>query len=171
MQAIAVEAAVSVQSVALAGSKSALLIAAFEQGFAGDEGRQPLAERPAMQTIMSLPPQEALPRYSEFLAAANAKSAGVWIALRVAAETDEGVALVLADLLERRHRDMLIAVGWAHSRGLIRGDATNDERAQMLAHLASAETYRYYTVDCDWSALRYSVWLATAIERVVFSGF
>ena len=170
MRAIAGEAGVSVQSVTLAGTKSALLLAAFEQHFAGDEGRQPLAERPAMQRIMALEPDEALGAYADFLASANAAAGGVWIALRVAAETDPEVAGVLEDMLQRRHRDMLIAVGWARSRGLVSGDTPDDERAQVLAHVAAPETFRYYTGECGWSARRYATWLATAIGRLVFQG-
>src|SRR5690349_21444219 len=71
MAAIATAAGVSVQSVHLAGPKSALLMAAFETAFAGDEGPQPLAVRPALVEIMSLADSaEAIGRYVEYIALA-----------------------------------------------------------------------------------------------------
>ena len=47
IKAIAAEAGVSIPTVHLNGPKHALLIAAFERTFAGDEGRHSLAERQA----------------------------------------------------------------------------------------------------------------------------
>jgi AcrR family transcriptional regulator len=170
MANIAATASVSVQSVQLAGTKSALLLAAFEQAFAGDEGRQSLAARPALQEIMQLPVEAALQGYTDFLATANERSAGVWLAMRDAAETDADVAAVLADMLVRRHTDLLVAIAWAGSRGLLAGHTDADARAQMLADVASAESFRYYTRECGWTREEYRRWMHASITRLVFAG-
>jgi len=167
MAAIAKEAGVSVQSVHLAGPKSALLMSAFELSLAGDEGTHPLYERPAIAEIMSLPPAEALPAYVRFLAEANARTAGIDHALYVAAETDEAVAALVADLNERRHRDIRMAITWCEGHGLLHGDIDPDERTETLTYLVSPEAYRFFVRERGWSDERYGAWLTDAIERLV----
>ncbi|GAA2228688.1 TetR/AcrR family transcriptional regulator [Herbiconiux moechotypicola] len=168
MAAIAKEAGVSVQSVHLAGPKSALLMAAFELALAGDEGTHPLHERPAVAAIMQLPPAEALPAYLAFLAEANARTAGIDRALYVAAETDETVAALVADLNTRRHADIGAAIAWSAAHGLLHGDVDPDERTEVLTHLVSPDTFRFFTQERGWSVDHYTRWLGDAIQRLVF---
>jgi len=170
MAAIAREAGVSVQSVHLAGPKSALLMAAFEIALAGDEGTHPLSERPAVAAIMELPPAEALPAYVRFLAEANARTAGVHHALYVAAETDETVARLVADLDRRRHADIRRAVDWCAAHGLLRGDADARERTEVLTFLVSPDTYRFFVRQRGWTDAQYERWLGEAIARLVLGG-
>jgi AcrR family transcriptional regulator len=170
MAAIAREAGVSVQSVHLAGPKSGLLLAAFELSLAGDEGTHPLHERPAVAAIMQLPPAEALPAYLAFLAEANARTAGIDRALYVAAETDGVVADLVADLDRRRHDDLRAAIAWCDAHGLLHGDADAEERAEVLTHLVSPGTYRFFCSERGWSDAHYRAWLGTAIERLVLGG-
>ncbi|MCS5733459.1 TetR/AcrR family transcriptional regulator [Herbiconiux daphne] len=167
LPAIAKEAGVSVQSVHLAGPKSALLMAAFELSLAGDEGTHPLHERPAVAAIMQLPPAQALPAYVQFLAEANARSAGVDRALSVAAETDVAVAALVADLNQRRHLDIRMAITWCDAHGLLHGDADPDERTETLTWLVSPATYRFFAHERGWSDDHYRAWLGDAIERLV----
>lgn len=170
MPAIAKEAGVSPQSVHLAGPKSALLMGAFELALAGDEGTHPLYERPALAAIMQLPPAEALPAYVRFLAEANARTADISHALYVAAETDDAVAALVADLGERRHRDIRMAITWCDAHGLLRGDDDPDERTEVLTYLVSPETYRFFARERGWSDEHYGRWLGAAIERLVLGG-
>lgn len=167
MAAIAREAGVSVQSVHLAGPKSALLMASFEVALAGDEGTHPLHERPAVAAILALPPDEALPAYARFLAEANARTAGISRALYVAAETDVAVATLVADLDARRHRDIGRAITWCIERGLLSRDVDVDQRTDVLTHLVSPETYRFFVRERGWSDERYQDWLSDAIGRLV----
>ena len=167
MAAIAREAGVSVQSVHLAGPKSALLMASFEVALAGDEGTHPLHERPAIAQTMTLPPDEALPAYVSFLAEAIARTAGISRALYVAAETDETIAALVADLDERRHRDIRAGILWCIDRGVLQGDIDVDQRTDVLTHLVSPETYRFFVRERGWSDDLYREWLLGAIERLV----
>jgi AcrR family transcriptional regulator len=167
MTAIATEAGVSVQSVHLAGPKSALLMAAFELSLAGDEGTHPLHERPALAAVMALPPAEALPAYVHFLAQANARTAGIDHALYVAAETDDAVAALVADLNERRHHDIRMAITWCDAHGLLGDDVDADERTETLTHLVSPGTYRFFVHERGWSDEHYERWLSDAIDRLV----
>ncbi len=167
MAAIAKEAGVSVQSVHLAGPKSALLMAAFELSLAGDEGTHPLHERPAVAAIMELPPAEALPAYVRFLAEANSRTAGIDHALYVASETDEAVAALVADLNTRRHADIRMAITWCGAHGLLHGDVDPDERTETLTHLVSPGTYRFFVRERGWDDEHYRRWLSDAIDRLV----
>ena len=93
MRAIAQEAGVSVESVYLTGSKPSLLLAAFEQLFAGDEGSHSLTERPAIAEIMAMPDTAAaIDHYVDFVAEANGRAIGLWRAMRSAADQDGQVA-------------------------------------------------------------------------------
>ncbi len=89
LRAIAERAGVSIQSVHLAGPKAALLIAAFERTFAGDEGRHSLLERPELAEIVAEPdPAVVLDRYVAFLVDANQRASGIVHAMRAAADAD-----------------------------------------------------------------------------------
>lgn len=167
MTAIARAAGVSVQSVHLAGPKSALLIAAFEISLAGDEGAHPLHERPAVAAIMQLPPAEALPAYIRFLAEANARTAGIDRALYAAADTDDAVAALVDDLNVRRHDDIRMAITWCEVHGLLHGSVDPDERTETLTYLVAPATYRFFVHERGWSSARYQAWLSDAITRLV----
>lgn len=168
MPAIAKSAGVSVQSVHLAGPKSALLMAAFELSFAGDEGSHSMMERPQMAHIFGLDPDAAVSEYCRLISEANAKSYGVFHALHTAAEVDSEVAAMVADLDQRRHQELVGGLDWLAERGMIVGVGTMDQRAQVWAFLSSPETYRYYVKLRDWSHELYTVWLRHSIEQLVF---
>lgn len=167
LRAIAAEAGVSVQSVHLAGPKSALLLAAFERTFAGDEGRHPLSERPEMVAILAEDDTAVmLSRYVAFIAMANERSAAIWTALVAAADADAHARAAAADLEERRRSEM---VGGAHlmlSRGLIAPDAIA-ETADVLGFLTAPHTFVYFVLESGWTVDRYREWLRVGIERLV----
>jgi AcrR family transcriptional regulator len=159
MKAIAAEAGVSVQSVHLAGSKAALLIAAFERSFAGDEGSHSLAERPAMVEIMSRPDvDDVLSGWLDYVTEANARTAGISRAMTVAAEVDPLAAEAVADLDARRRRDLGLAAGWAVGRGIL-APAGADQATDELNHLVGPETYDFLVRRSGWSAAQYRAWL------------
>ncbi|MEI4272218.1 TetR family transcriptional regulator [Klenkia sp. LSe6-5] len=168
MPAIAAAAGVSVQSVHLAGPKSALLVAAFGVAFIGDEGQQALTDRPELEQIMSLPPAEALPAYASFLTAAHARSARIWQALRAAATTDPVVAGLVDALEARRYADFERAVAWAGERGVLVGPGDPAVRADVMAWLAAPETYVWFTRDRGWTGQQYAAWLVHALTTQAF---
>jgi AcrR family transcriptional regulator len=170
LKAIAAEAGVSVQSVHLAGPKSSLLLAAFERTFAGDEGRQPLADRPIMIDIFSeKDPAVLLQRYVAFLADANQRSAGISRALASAADADPAARAAADDLEARRRAEMSNAALFIADRGLIDvGDAPL--AADVIGYLTSTQTFLYFVEDSGWSLERYRTWLTTALLRLVLNG-
>ncbi len=166
MKAIAEEAGVSVQSVHLAGSKAALLIAAFERTFAGDEGRHSLSERPALIEILARESvADVIDGWLDFVADANRRSARISRAMSVAAEVDPLAAEVVADLDARRRRDLGIAAGWAVGRGML-APARADRAADELNHLVGPETYDFLVLRSGWSDVEYRAWLREALGDV-----
>lgn len=159
MKGIAQEAGVSVQSVHLAGSKAALLIAAFERAFAGDEGRHSLSERPAMAEIMAREdPLEAMRGWLDYVTQANARTAGLVRAMTVAAETDAIAADAVADLDTRRRSDIHLAAQWLIERGMLRPDEA-EQATDELNHLVGPETYAFFVTRSGWDEQRYRHWL------------
>ncbi|MEV7692883.1 helix-turn-helix domain-containing protein [Microbacterium sp. NPDC089189] len=159
MKAIAAEAGVSAPTVQLHGPKHALLIAAFETAFAGDEGAHSLTERPAIADIMAEPDFEtALERYVGFLTEANRRSAAIVRAMMAAADADPAARASYAELESRRQRDMVLAAGWFASRGRIPA-ARVPVAADVLGHVTGPDTYLHFTQARGWTHERYAAWV------------
>lgn len=166
MKAIAAEAGVSVQTVQLHGPKHALLIAAFETSFAGDEGTHSLTERPLIAEIMAEPEFEtALERYVAFLTEANRRSAAIVQAMMAAADADAAARAAYLELEERRQRDMRLSAGWFASRGRVT-EAAIDVAADVLGHLTGPATYLHFTHARGWSDDQYAAWVATQLAHL-----
>lgn len=167
MKGIAEEAGVSVQSVHLAGSKAALLIAAFERAFAGDEGRHSLSERAEMAEIMSRSdPQDAMRGWLDYVTSANARTAGLSRAMTVAAETDPLAAEAVSDLEERRRRDIGIAARWLAERDLVREEDA-PQVTDELNYLVGPESYAFLVTRSGWEVGRYRAWLEDSLSSIL----
>lgn len=159
MKDIAEEAGVSVQSVHLAGPKAALLIAAFERAFAGDEGRHSLSERPAMAEIMSrADPLDAVRGWLDYVTQANVRTAALVRAMTVAAETDAIAAEAVADLDARRRSDIRLAAQWLTERGML-SPREMEQATDELNHLVGPETYAFFVTRSGWDTPKYRHWL------------
>jgi AcrR family transcriptional regulator len=167
MPAIAEEAGVSVQSVRLAGTKPGLLIAAFEVSFAGDEGGHALHERPEIAEIAARADlDDALAGWLDYVAAANARTAGLSRAMVTAAETDAVAATVVADLDARRRRDLRFAADQLVERGLLRA-ADAATAADQLDFTIGPEAYAFFVRRCGWSPKRYRSWLDDEMRGMI----
>lgn len=163
LKAIAAEAGVSVQSVTAAGTKAALLVAAFERAFSGTEGRESLADRPDVAAIMGQPDTaEALRQYLDYVADANRRTSGIVRAMEAAAQVDATAASALADLEQRRRGDMSLAAGWFAQRGLI-PPADIPRVADELGYVVGGEAYAYFVVLRGWSDAEYRAWLGRSL--------
>lgn len=166
LRSIAAEAGVSVPTVQQQGPKHALLIAAFEVAFAGDEGAHALAERPAMAAIMSEPDVDiAIDRYVAYLDEANVRAAGIVRAMAAAADADPMAREAYQELEGRRQRDMAIAAGWFVGRGLIPADRALDA-ADLLGYILSADAYVYFTGSRQWTREQWMRWTAHQLRRL-----
>lgn len=167
MKGIAVAAGVSVQSVHLAGSKSALLVAAFERARRGDEGGTGPTEAPPIADILDRTDiDEAMRVWLDGVAQAHRRSAGLARAMAIAGETDAVAAAAMADLDARRRRDLRVASTWLVTRGLL-GAGDIDEVTDELSYLIGPETYAFFVTRSGWSDARYRSWLERALRDVL----
>ncbi|WP_193755326.1 TetR/AcrR family transcriptional regulator [Microbacterium testaceum] len=163
IKAIAAEAGVSIPTVHLNGPKHALLIAAFERTFAGDEGLHSLTERPALVEIMSEPDTDtAIGRYVDFLIEANQRSAAIVRAMLAAADSDAEVRAAYLELEMRRHRDMTIGAGWFLQRERIRVDQVAIA-ADVLGLITGPDPWTHLTVTRGWDVDAYRSWLTAQL--------
>lgn len=167
MRAIADEAGVSVQSVNLAGPKSALLFAAWQHAFAGDEGAHSLLERPEMAQILAEPDAAvALTRFVAFVVQGNAKGAAIWRAMKAAADSDPQVRAAVSAQDVRRRADLALGAGWFVSRGLV-DPADQQVAADVLGFLTAEEAFLYFVEDSGWPLDRYEAWMLQSIRMLV----
>ncbi|WP_382309901.1 TetR/AcrR family transcriptional regulator [Herbiconiux sp. UC225_62] len=167
---IASEAGVSVETVKLSGPKRSLLLAAFEQAFAGSEGRETIAERDIGQGIQQLDDEALVPGFVHFVAEANRRTSGLWAGFLSAASSDPLVKEELDDLLERRRADFLASVDVLEGRGMVGPGLDDGERrelADILSFLVSPESHEQLVTQSGWSKERYEAWLVDAIARLV----
>lgn len=169
---IASAAGVSVESVKVHGPKRALLLAAFELTFGGEAGESSLTERPEIAAIAALDdPERMLAELVPFIAAANARTSGLWATFTAAARDDAEVGTVLAALLERRHADYGAMVGLLAERGLpplTRLDAAGRRAlADALSFVMSPEGHQQLVGESGWSFERYAAWLLAAVGTLI----
>lgn len=166
---IADRAGVSTETVKANGPKRALLLSAFDQSFAGDEGDEPLAESDAAQDLVEIADDdEFLATLAGFVAAANARTSVLWGEYLAAANADPVIAEALTGLLQRRHLDFRSAVDLFVSRGMTNHIEDVDEAAATLSFLWSPESHQQLVLQSGWSLERYERWLAEA-ARLQFS--
>ncbi|KRC61373.1 hypothetical protein ASE14_10830 [Agromyces sp. Root81] len=171
---IAREASVSVETVKLNGPKRELLLASFEQLFAGDEGHEGVSEREVGRRIMEIrDPDEMLAAWVRFVAEANARAGRLWRSVVSAGTSDPLVREALEAQQVRRHADFRAAIDLFVERGMLRGeapgDAERDRLADVLSFLASPEAYEQLVETAGWSQPKFETWLAGAVKALVLA--
>ncbi|MFE0752269.1 TetR/AcrR family transcriptional regulator [Gordonia sp. NPDC058843] len=167
VQQIAEHAGVAVGTVHQAGSKASLMMAVLERGFTGDEKFVSLLERPEFIAIMSdADTDRAIGRYVDHVIAANSRIADLWHAATLAADTDPAIGEQLERSELRRLDDVHTGCHWFVHRNLI-ADTRIDEFADILSYLTAPATYRYFTVERNWSSARLRSWLLTSIAAAM----
>ena len=164
MQQVAERARVSVESVNKIGTKTDLLIKAFQQTYAGEGGWKSIIDQPELMAIMSMEDTEAaIGAYAEFIAAANGRSGGIWRAVRTAAATEERISASITDLISKKRDDFLLGYGWYLGRGFTEESTPAPAFAAYLYVLTSQETYDQLVHDWGYTPEAYVDWLRISI--------
>lgn len=167
---IARAAGVSVETVKLSGPKSALLLAAFDHAFTGEEGDgRPLHERGLGGAAQTVPTGELLGFLLDFIAAANARVALLWPRVLDAASGDVDVAARVALLQSNRRKDMRALVALLREQGLCRSARPDEDLADACSFLVSPEGYTQFVIDAGWTPAAYRAWLQRAVEALVLA--
>jgi AcrR family transcriptional regulator len=161
---IAAAAGVSVESVNKVGPKSALLILAFKQAYAGESGWRTILDEPDLLRIMSIEDtSEAIAGYAQFIAEANVRTAGIWPAVRAAALSEPQVAAQIDELIALKREDFLMGIGWYIGRGVVPAETAPAAAAPYLYVLTSQETFAQLMGDWGYTIESYTTWLTEAI--------
>ncbi|MCC4250349.1 TetR/AcrR family transcriptional regulator [Microbacterium testaceum] len=164
------EAEVSAESVAAHGPKAALLIAAFEYAFTGQEGADPVAAREDIERIFAIEDTNEMARaYADFSVSVHGKGIDMWRAVQDGAAQDESVAELYRSLMERRLRDNRTIVRLLADRGIVRRDQPEEITAGTLALISSFDPYQLYVRDFGWSEQQLTDWFVEVFRRNVLS--
>ncbi len=169
LAAIAARAGVSVESVKAQGAKRELLLAAFEQTFAGQEGGQPLVEQDQLAPALAIEDDDAfLDAALGVIAAANRRAYALWQALTSAADSDPEVAPSLQEILAGRRADLERSMALLQRRGmLIAGIRVRRRAAAQVSFLLSPEGYQQLVAESGWSHPQYLAWVRTMVRTVL----
>jgi AcrR family transcriptional regulator len=162
MRDVAREAGVSVETVYAAfGAKSDLLMAALDVAVVGDDRPVPLAERPDFAALGAGRRDERLAAMARLVTGIHERTAGVNLALREGARSDEA----LDRAMRRRESDR-----WRNVKeglSLVLGHEAPETLVDTCWAVIDIGVYRALTDLRGWSAERYEGWLAGAVDAVI----
>lgn len=166
---IAERAGVSVETVKLAGPKSSLLLAAFDQAFVGEELPGTIHDSDIGRALRALPADVMLPQWVAFVAEANSRVARLWPRVNDAAAGDPDVAARLAELQASRTEDMRAAIAYLREQGRIANDFPDAHLADSLSYVFAPEGYVRLVLECGWDMESYQAWIVRAVERLILA--
>lgn len=168
LRMIADRAGVSVETVQLNGPKAGLILAAYEQAFAGDEGQISLLERePVRSLLAATDPREVVHALVDFMVPANAVSADLGAAFEAAALSDPKIAESLTALRERALADSRAGAAFVASIGGVSSGRPSDEVGEELWFLVRSAHYLDLVRGAGWSLEKYRAWLLRSVETLL----
>lgn len=153
----------------LFSSKLGILKALLDVSIAGDDEAVPVADRPAVRSLLSDPDStRKVAAFVDIAAQVNARSSSIYRILVSAAAADSDAAALLDELTRQRQ------LGQGRiARSLSRADALRPalrerDAGDIIHALASPEVYRLLVVDRGWPLDRYQNWLtATLVDQLL----
>lgn len=148
----------------LFSSKHGILKALLNVSIVGDDTAIPVADRPAVRSLLGDPdPRNQLAGFVGMAAQINSRTAAIYRILVSAAASDADAAALLEELTRQRQEGQArIARSLARGRGLRPGLRERDA-ADIVHALLSPEMYRLLVVDRGWPPERYERWLTEAV--------
>jgi AcrR family transcriptional regulator len=165
---IARHAGVNVDTLyAAVGRKPALLREVVETAISGADHAVPAEERDYVRAIRAAPTAgEKIDTYAGALARIAPRTAPVFLALREAVTRDPDCAALHTEITERRAANMRLFAADLRVTGEVRPDVTDDEIADVVWAMNSADYYALLVVARGWSPDRYGAHLAGAWRRL-----
>jgi AcrR family transcriptional regulator len=169
ISAVADRAGVAVDTVyATVGRKPRLIRELVESALSGTDRTVPALERDYVQRVRAATSgREKIAVYAAAVAAIGVRMAPVHRALAEAALTDADCAALRAEISGRRAANMRLFAADLRSTGDLRPDLTDDEVADVVWSMNSAEYRALLVTERGWSAERYAAWLADAWVRLL----
>ena len=164
LAAIAARADVSVETVKANGQKWALMLAAYELAFGGQEGEHSARDALAdLDAVAPRAPAEIVEAMLDFVVEGNERSSLLWLAFQAAVGADPALADALDELIRRRDDDLAFTVTTLADRGWT-PRAGRDETALALGYLIAPESHIHFVVRGGWSVAKYRSWLETVVR-------
>jgi AcrR family transcriptional regulator len=168
---IAERAGVAVDTLyATVGRKPVLLREVFETALSGQDVAVRAEDRDYVKAIRaagSAPEKIAI--YAGALGRIAPRLAPVHIAMRDAVAHDADCAALYRELSQRRARNMRLFAADLRSTGQLRANLSDDEVADIVWSMASAEYYLLLVQDRGWTPQRYSEHLRDAWVRLLLT--
>jgi AcrR family transcriptional regulator len=168
---IAVRAGVAVDTVyAAGGRKPALLRELVETALSGEDTAVPAEQRVYVQRIRAAgTAREKIEVYAAAVAAIGARLAPVHRALAEAAVSDPACAALRAEISGRRAANMRLFAADLRVTGELRPDLSDDEVADVVWSMNSAEYHALLVGERGWSTERFQRFLTDAWTRLLLA--
>lgn len=169
--AIAARAGVAVDTVyAAVGRKPLLIRELLEAALSGTGEAVPAEERDYVHRVRAAATaREKLEIYAAAVAAIGPRMAPVYRALAEAALTDPDCAALRAEITARRAANMRLLAADLRSSGEVRPDLTDDDVADVVWSMNSAEYWALLVGERGWTKERFRDWLADCWTRALLA--
>ncbi len=168
---IAERAGVAVDTLyATVGRKPVLLREVFETALSGREVAVPAAERDYVRAIVAAgSAREKIAIYAGAITQIAPRTAPVLAALRDAAARDPECASLEAELADRRAGNMKLFAADLRATGELRPDLNDDEVADIIWSMTSAEYYLLLVRRRGWTPQRFGEHLRDGWTRILLT--
>lgn len=147
------------------GGKVALLEAAWNVALVGDDEAVALPDRPESRAIMAEPdPRRFLSRYIALVVEIDARSAGIYEAVRGAATADPAIEALYTKIQAGRYTGATHVVELLRSKGGLRPDLAPETATDILWTVLEPMLYRLLVHERGWPLDRYRVWLDQTLQ-------
>jgi AcrR family transcriptional regulator len=168
---IADRAGVAVDTVyATVGRKPVLLREVFETALSGQDAAVPPEQRDYVRAVRAAPTAgEKIAVYARALTHIAPRTAPVQAAIRDAAARDRACAELDAELADRRAASMRLFAAELRATGELRADLSDDDVADAVWAMASAEYYLLLVRRRGWTPQRYGEHLRDTWTRALLA--
>jgi len=168
---VAAAAGVSRATVFTVGGKAELLKLAYDTAIGGDDEDVAVADRPAVRRLVSAPDLDTLVAwYVELVVATDARVAGIYVALRAAADADDRVRSLFSEVQQQRLTGARGFVDGLAARGGLRADLGPDTAADVLWTLLDPGLYAALVLDRAWPPERFAAWWERTLRAQLLAG-
>jgi TetR/AcrR family transcriptional regulator, regulator of autoinduction and epiphytic fitness len=155
----------------LFGSKRALLAAALDVSFGGDDQPIAFADRPAVRAARAeTDPAAMVNAFARIMREFMDRSSAVLHVLATAAQVDPDAAGLLAEIRRQRHTGQSRIVTALQASGALDPGLDSSEAADMVYALLSPDVHRILTVERGWPADRYERWISRSLSALLRAG-
>jgi AcrR family transcriptional regulator len=160
LRSIAEQAGVSIETVQATGAKRALLMAAFDQIFTGEEDEKHFSERQGVAEILGDPDiEQAVRNLARWIADGNTRISPLWRIITAAAANDPEIAEYHREHLARMRKQAAEIITNLQSRDLIDPPRPVGQTADLVWHAQLPDARLRLVVDAGWSHEAYADWL------------